>query len=95
MLKLGPILDDFGAHFGDFFGRGRYAKIEDGCIVLRCFADLRGAKKGYQKQMKNKASENMSKNREMGYCGGPFGRLLGHFLAHFLDVGFRLKNRYP
>ena len=59
--EIGPILDDFGAHFGDFFGRGQYVKIEDGCIVLRCFADLRGAKKGTKNRWKNKASKNTSK----------------------------------
>ena len=42
--------------------------------------------------MKNKNSENTSKNREMESFGIPFGRLLGHFLVYLLDVGFRLKN---
>ena len=83
MLKLGPILDDLGAHFGDFFGRGRYAKIEDSCIVLRCFADLRGAKKGTKNRCKMRPRKICQKIEKWGPAGVHLGGCWDTFLSTF------------
>ena len=92
MVNLGPNLEDFRSHFRDFFARGRYVKFDDSCTVWLYFRDLRGAKKGPPKQLKNWVSKNVPKKREKCPSGGPFGRLLGHLLATFLHIGFIMKN---
>ena len=53
------------------------------------FLLVQGAQNWSQKHVKEELSKKIPKWWENGPLEVPFGRLLGHFLAPFLHVGFR------